>query len=248
MIHNPDVQPHAVILVSGGLDSTTTLAMARAEGFVCHGITFDYGQRHRVEIEAAKRVAAEMGVASHRICKIDLRAIGGSSLTDGIDVPKDRPLEAMSEGVPVTYVPARNTIFLSYALAVAEVSRSRDIFIGVNAVDYSGYPDCRPEYVEAFEAMANLATKAGVEGHRIRIRTPLVHWTKARIIEEGRRLGVDYSHTISCYDPMPDPRASFGVTACGRCDACLLRARAFTELGIEDPADTARGQEPIRRQ
>ncbi len=221
--------------------------MALAEGFVGHGITFDYGQRHRVEIDAAKRVAAEMGVASHRICKVDLRAIGGSSLTDGIDVPKDRPLEAMSEGVPVTYVPARNTIFLSYALAVAEVSRSRDIFIGVNAIDYSGYPDCRPEYVEAFEAMANLATKAGVEGHRIRIHTPLVHWTKARIIEEGMRLGVDYGHTISCYDPAPDPCAPFGVAACRRCDACLLRARAFAELGIEDPANTARGQDSMGR-
>ena len=234
------MQPHAVVLVSGGLDSATTLAMARAEGFVCHGVTFDYGQRHRVEIEAAKRVAASMGAASHRVCNIDLRAIGGSSLTDGIDVPKDRPPEAISEGVPVTYVPARNTIFLSFALAVAEVSRSRDIFIGVNAIDYSGYPDCRPEFVQAFEAMANLATRAGVEGHGFRVRAPLVHWSKARIIEEGQRLGVDYGETVSCYDPAPEPRAPYGAAACRRCDACLLRARAFAELGIEDPAEAAR--------
>jgi 7-cyano-7-deazaguanine synthase len=228
-------RPHAVVLLSGGLDSTTTLAIALAEGFVCHGITFDYGQRHRVELDAAARVAKAFDVASHRVCGIDLRAIGGSSLTDDIAVPKDRDSDEMARGVPITYVPARNTIFLSYALAVAEVSGSSDIFIGVNAVDYSGYPDCRPEYIEAFESMANLATRAGVEGHPVRIRTPLIRWPKTRIIEEGLRLGVDYGITFSCYDPVPDTSAVLGAHPCRRCDACRLRGRAFEELGLTDP-------------
>lgn len=229
-------QRHAVVLLSGGLDSTTTLAIASAEGFACHGITFDYGQRHRVELHAAARVAKTFDVASYRVLKIDLRTIGGSSLTDDIAVPKDRDTDEMSHGVPVTYVPARNTIFLSYALAVAEVSGSNDIFIGVNAIDYSGYPDCRPEYIEAFQAMANLATKAGVEGHRVRINTPLIHWPKTRIIQEGLRLGVNYGVTFSCYDPVSNTTAALGAHACGRCDSCQLRGRAFEELGLKDPA------------
>lgn len=226
---------HAVVLLSGGLDSTTTLAIALSEGFVCHGITFDYGQRHRVELNAATGVAETFDLASHRVCKIDLRAIGGSSLTDDIAVPKDRDADEMAHGVPITYVPARNTIFLSYALAVAEVSGSKDIFIGVNAVDYSGYPDCRPEYIEAFEAMANLATKVGVEGHRIRISTPLIRWPKTRIIQEGLRLGVDYGITFSCYDPISDTSAALGAHPCGRCDSCQLRGSAFEKLGLVDP-------------
>lgn len=217
----------AVVLLSGGLDSATALAIARANGFAPYALSFSYGQRHSVELEAARRVAEAQGVARHVVADIDLRVFGGSALTADIDVPHNRSDE---DGIPVTYVPARNTIFLSYALAYAEVLGSADVFIGVNALDYSGYPDCRPEYIEAFERMANLATKAGVEGRRLRIHTPLIGWTKARIIWRGLALAVDYSLTHSCYDPDPDGRA------CGTCDSCLLRARGFAELGMEDPA------------
>lgn len=219
----------AVILVSGGLDSATVLAMAKADGFSCHAISFDYGQRHKIELEAARRVAERMGVASHRWVNIDMRAFGGSALTDDIEVPKDRSEQKMSDDIPVTYVPARNTIFLSYAMGLAEVLGSTDIFIGVNAVDYSGYPDCRPEYVKSFEAMANLATKAGVEGQVMRIHTPLIDMRKTEIIDRGLQLGVDYGLTHSCYDPAE------GGRACGRCDSCLLRSKAFTNLGMVDP-------------
>jgi 7-cyano-7-deazaguanine synthase len=228
------VQPRklsAVVLLSGGLDSTTTLAIAQNEGFDAYAMTFRYGQRHAVEIEAARRIAAHMGVADHVIVSIDLRVFGGSALTSDVDVPKDRPLDAMTSGIPITYVPARNTIFLSFALAWAEVLGSSDIFIGVNALDYSGYPDCRPEYIEAFQKMANLATRAGVEGRqRLTIHTPLIHLTKAQIIERGMQLGVDYGLTTSCYDPAP------GGEACGRCDACQLRLKGFAERGVADPA------------
>jgi 7-cyano-7-deazaguanine synthase len=226
-----DPKPRAVVLLSGGLDSTTTLAIAKREGFEVYALTFRYGQRHAVEIEAARRVAARMGVADHAIVPIDLCIFGGSALTGDLAVPKDRPLEAMATGIPVTYVPARNTIFLSFALAWAEVLGASDIFLGVNALDYSGYPDCRPEYIAAFQTLANLATKAGVEGRqRLTLHTPLLHLTKAQIIERGLQLGVDYSLTTSCYDPSPD-----GV-ACGRCDACLLRRKGFAEIGLADPA------------
>ncbi len=219
----------AVVLTSGGLDSTTVMAMARAEGYALYSLSFRYGQRHSLELEAARRVAEAMGAAEHRVIDIDLGVIGGSALTGGADVPKDRAEGEMGSGIPVTYVPARNTIFLSYALAWAEVVAARDIFIGVNAVDYSGYPDCRPEYIEAYERMANLATKAGVEGRAVRIRAPLIAMTKARIIREGTGLGVDYAITHSCYDPTPD-----GL-ACGRCDSCLLRKKGFAEAGVADP-------------
>ncbi|MCE9591240.1 MAG: 7-cyano-7-deazaguanine synthase QueC [Planctomycetes bacterium] len=232
---HPDT-PRAVVLLSGGLDSATTLAIARGEGFECHAMSFDYGQRHRVELDAARRVAESLGVASHRWVSIDLRAFGGSALTDRIDVPKDRDESAMTHGIPVTYVPARNTIFLAYALALAEVIGSGDIFIGVNAVDYSGYPDCRPEYVAAFERTANLATRAGVEGKRLRIHTPLIQWPKTRIIETGLRLGVDFALTHSCYDPQPAGKDVW--RACGRCDSCLIRKQAFEQLGMRDPALT----------
>lgn len=215
----------AVVLVSGGLDSATTLAMAREQRFTCHALTFDYGQRHRVEIEAARRVAAALGVVDHRIVPLDLSWIGGSALTDqGIAVPRQP-----SSGIPVTYVPARNTVFLGLALGWAEVLGAVDIFIGVNAVDFSGYPDCRPAFIEAFERLANLATRAGVEGRRFHIHTPLMYMRKAEIIQAGARLGVDYALTLSCYDP--DPRGA----ACGVCDACRLRAQGFREAGIPDP-------------
>jgi 7-cyano-7-deazaguanine synthase len=221
----------AVVLLSGGLDSTTTLAIAQAEDFEVAALTFQYGQRHEAEIASARRIAAHHRVARHIIVPIDLRQFGGSALTSDIPVPKDRPLEAMSHGIPVTYVPARNTIFLSFALACAEVVDAADIFLGVNALDYSGYPDCRPEFIEAFERLANLATKAGVEAkQRFTIRTPLIHLSKADIIRRGLELGVDYSATSSCYDPTPE-----GL-ACGRCDACLLRMKGFAEAGIRDPA------------
>jgi 7-cyano-7-deazaguanine synthase len=221
---------NAVILLSGGLDSTTVLAIAKAEGYALYAMSFRYGQRHSVELESARRVAESMNVARHLVVDIDLRAIGGSALTSDIDVPKERSGEEMSYGVPVTYVPARNTIFLSFALAWAEVLESEDIFIGVNALDYSGYPDCRPEYIEAFERMANLATKAGIEGRqRLRIHTPLIAMTKAEIIKTGLKLSVDYSLTHSCYDPMPE-----GL-ACGKCDSCLLRLKGFSEAGASDP-------------
>lgn len=221
---------NSVVLLSGGLDSTTTLAIAKSEGFACHAITFRYGQRHDVEIQAAQRVAESMSVAKHLILDIDLRQIGGSALTADIAVPKDRPLSEMESGIPVTYVPARNTIFLSFALAWAEVLDATDIFIGVNAVDYSGYPDCRPEYIEAYERMADLATKKATEsGERLRIHAPLIHLTKAEIIKRGLELDVDYSMSTTCYDPTSEG------TACGHCDACQLRLKGFEDVGITDP-------------
>ena len=226
----------AVVLVSGGLDSATTLAIARDAGCVCHALTFDYGQRHRVELRAAKAVAEALGAVSQHVVHIDLRVFGGSALTADIDVPKDRDESAMAADIPVTYVPARNTIFLSYALALAEVLGSVDIYIGVNAVDYSGYPDCRPEYIAAFQRMANLATKAGVEGHGLTIHTPLIDLPKPDIIQRGMALGVDYGLTHSCYDPVDDPRHPLGARPCGRCDSCTLRRRAFEALGMTDPA------------
>jgi len=221
--------PPAVVLLSGGLDSAATLAIARADGFTCHALSFDYGQRHRVELEAAAKVAQQLGVASHQWVTLDLRVFGGSALTGDMAVPKDRDEAAMSHGIPITYVPARNTIFLSYALALAEVLGSVDLFIGVNAVDYSGYPDCRPQYIAAFETLANLATKAGVEGRKLTIHTPLIHLPKTLIIEEGLKRGVDFALTHSCYDPLPTGKP------CAHCDACLLRKRAFEELGMPDP-------------
>jgi 7-cyano-7-deazaguanine synthase len=225
-----DAQPKAIVLLSGGLDSTTTLAIAKREGFAPYALTFRYGQRHELEIDAARRVAARLGVAQHVIAEIDLRLFGGSALTSDLAVPKNRDLAEMGQGIPITYVPARNTIFLSFALAWAEVLEASDIFIGVNALDYSGYPDCRPEYIAAYQQMANLATKAGVEGRqRLTIHTPLIHLTKAKIIQRGLELGVDYSITLSCYDPAP------GGEACGRCDACLLRLKGFAENGTRDP-------------
>ncbi len=220
----------AVVLLSGGLDSTTTLAIAGQRGFELHALTFDYNQRHKVELEAARRIAAHFGLAGHIVLPIDLRVFGGSALTADIAVPKGRPLEEMSQGIPITYVPARNTIFLSYALAWAEVLGAADIFLGVNALDYSGYPDCRPEFIAAFERLANLATKTGVEGRlRLAIHTPLIRLTKADIIRTGLDLGVDYSMTRSCYDPAPDG------TACGQCDSCLLRLKGFADAGARDP-------------
>jgi 7-cyano-7-deazaguanine synthase len=220
----------AVVLLSGGLDSATVLAIARSEGYEAYALSFSYGQRHAFELEAARRVAAAIGAAEHRIAAIDLRVFGGSALTDEIDVPKGRDTDQMSHGIPVTYVPARNTIFLSFALAWAEVLGASDIFIGVNALDYSGYPDCRPEFIEAFERMANLATKAGVEGRqKLKIHTPLIALTKAQIIRRGIELGVDYGLTSSCYDPSPAGKP------CGQCDSCQLRQKGFRECGIEDP-------------
>ena len=227
----------AVVLLSGGLDSTTVLAIARSEGFDIHALTFAYGQRHSTEIDAARKIAKTASVARHHVAQIDLTLFGGSALTADIPVPKDRDLSASSPSaseIPITYVPARNTIFLSYALALAEVVGASNIFIGVNALDYSGYPDCRPEYIEAFEKMANLATRAGVEGKtRLVIRTPLISLSKAAIIKLGTSLGVDYSQTTSCYDPGPDGEA------CGRCDACQLRLKGFSEAGLEDPIEYA---------
>ena len=221
--------PKAVCLLSGGLDSTTCLALARHDGFACYALSFDYGQRHRFELEAAARVAAALNAERHVVAKIGLDVFGGSALTADIAVPKGRSAAEMGHGIPVTYVPARNTIFLSFALAWAEVLESSDIFIGVNALDYSGYPDCRPEYIEAYERMANLATKAGVEGRsRVHIRTPLLRLTKAQIVTLGHQLGVPFGSTHSCYDPAPDGRP------CGACDACLLRRKGFEEAGIED--------------
>ena len=223
----------AVVLLSGGLDSTTVLAIARSRGYVPYALSFRYGQRHSVELDAARRVAAAQGVVRHVVADIDLRVFGGSALTDDIGVPHHASAEELGEDIPVTYVPARNTVFLSFALAWAETLECNDIFIGVNALDYSGYPDCRPEYIEAFEKMANLATKAGVEGRQhLKIHAPLIELTKAQIIERGLALGVDYSLTHSCYDPDPEGRA------CGTCDSCLLRRRGFAELGREDPALT----------
>jgi 7-cyano-7-deazaguanine synthase len=220
----------AVILSSGGIDSTTVMAIAKTEGYELYSLSFRYGQRHAIELEAAHRIAQVFRVKEHLVIDIDLGKIGGSALTDNIEVPKERSGEEISKDIPITYVPARNTIFLSYALAWAEVLGAADIFIGANAVDYSGYPDCRPEYIEAFETMANLATKAGVEGTiRIKIRTPIIHMTKAEIITRGSALGVDYGMTHSCYDPSP------GGSACGHCDSCQLRKKGFKEAGIPDP-------------
>jgi 7-cyano-7-deazaguanine synthase len=221
----------AVVLLSGGLDSTTTLAIAQAGGYQTYALSFRYGQRHSAELEAARRVAALFGVAKHLVADIDLRAFGGSALTSDIAVPKDRPLDQMGDGIPVTYVPARNTIFLSFALAWAEVLGASDVFTGVNVQDCSGYPDCRPEYIAAYERMAKLATKAGVEGlQHLTIHTPLIQLSKAQIIKRGLELGVDYSLTLTCYDPSP------ACEACGHCDACLLRLKGFAEAGIPDPA------------
>lgn len=221
---------NAVALLSGGLDSTTAVAIALNQGYEVHAMSFRYGQRHSIELESAGRVARALGIKNHLIVDIDLRAIGGSALTAEIDVPKERSSDEMSSGIPVTYVPARNTIFLSFALAWAETLSASDIFIGVNALDYSGYPDCRPEYIEAFERMANLATKAGVEGRiNLRIHAPLIRMTKAQIISRGLELGVDYSLTHSCYDPTTDN------LACGKCDSCALRLKGFAEAGTSDP-------------
>ncbi|MFL5559838.1 MAG: 7-cyano-7-deazaguanine synthase QueC [Gemmatimonadaceae bacterium] len=221
---------NAVLLLSGGLDSTTLLALATRDGFAVHAMSFRYGQRHAHELSAARAVAAKYNVAKHVVVEIDLRVFGGSALTADIDVPKDRDPSAMASGVPVTYVPARNTIFLSYALAWAEVLGARDVFIGVNALDYSGYPDCRPEYIAAFEKMARLATRAGVEGEGVTIRAPLLDLTKREIIDLGMSLGVDYAQTTSCYDP------DANGAACGHCDACQLRLRGFADGGRRDPA------------
>ena len=227
--------PIAVVLLSGGLDSATTLALARQEGFAPHALTFRYGQRHAAELEAARAVARQQQVVEHREIAIDLRSIGGSALTSELPIPQGPPDRELAPGIPVTYVPARNTIFLAYALAWCEVLGASDIFIGVNAVDYSGYPDCRPEFIRAFEVLANLATKAGVEGRRFRLHAPLLAWRKAEIIRRGTALGVDFALTRSCYAPDPQGRA------CGRCDACLLRLRGFREAGIPDPAPYVKG-------
>ncbi|MGC8491319.1 MAG: 7-cyano-7-deazaguanine synthase QueC [Syntrophobacteraceae bacterium] len=223
-----------VVLVSGGLDSTTCVAIAKREGFEVFALSFSYGQRHRAELKAARKVAETLGVKAHLVLEVPLGAIGGSALTSEIEVPKDVPLEVMQAQIPVTYVPARNTVFLSLALAWAETLHAADIFIGVNALDYSGYPDCRPEYIESFEKMANLALKECVEGRmRMRIHTPLLHMTKAQIVRKGVELGVDFSMTHSCYDPDPFDRA------CGRCDSCILRRKGFAEAGIPDPTHYA---------
>ena len=236
IIHPASVK--AVLLLSGGLDSTTLLAHARREGFDVYAMSFRYGQRHAQELDAARRVARAFGVVDHVVVDIDLRVFGGSALTADIDVPKDRSVEAIGGGIPITYVPARNTIFLSFALAWADVLEAHDIFIGVNALDYSGYPDCRPEYIAAYERMANLATRTGVQGGApIRVRTPLIDLTKRQIVELGTSLGVDYALTVSCYDPAPDG------AACGHCDACLLRRKGFDEAGIADPTRYATSAE-----
>jgi len=219
----------AVVLLSGGIDSTTTLAIAITGGYEAYALSFDYGQRHQIETQAARRAADSFGVRKHRIAKIDLRVFGGSALTGDIDMPKQRSETEIADGIPVTYVPARNTIFLAYALGWAEVIQAADIFLGVNAIDYSGYPDCRPEFIEAFQTVANVGTKAGVEGRRFQIHTPLIKFSKAEIIRKAVELGVDLSLTHSCYDPSPD-----GL-ACGECDSCLLRLKGFREAGIQDP-------------
>jgi 7-cyano-7-deazaguanine synthase len=221
---------NAVVLLSGGLDSTTVLAIAQHEGFDAHALSFSYGQRHSIELDSAREIAARARLKRHEVVDIDLRAFGGSALTSDIEVPKARSLDDMASDIPVTYVPARNTVFLSFALAFAEVISADDVFLGVNVLDYSGYPDCRPEYIEAFRTMANLATKRGVEGHELRIHAPLIDLTKAEIIARGTALGVDYSLTRSCYDPTP------AGESCGACDSCLLRLRGFAENGLTDPA------------
>jgi 7-cyano-7-deazaguanine synthase len=223
--------PKAVVLLSGGMDSTTTAAIALSRGFDVHALTFRYGQRHQLELDAAKRVADRLGLRRHVVLDIDLRAFGGSALTADLEVPKDTPLEEIGQRIPATYVPARNTIFLSFAVGWAEVLGASDIFLGANAMDYSGYPDCRPEFIQAFQTMANLATRAGTEaGRRLTIHTPLISLSKREIIERGSALGVDYGITLTCYDPDADG------AACGRCEACLLRLKGFREVGMEDPA------------
>lgn len=230
--------PKAIVLLSGGMDSATTAAIALDRGFDVHALTFRYGQRHQAELEAAGRVAERLGIRRHLVLDIDLRGFGGSALTGNLAVPKDTPVEEIGQRIPVTYVPARNTIFLSFALAWAEVLGASDIFLGANALDFSGYPDCRPEFIAAFEAMAQLATRAGVEdGRRLTIHTPLIELSKREIVERGMALGVDYGITMTCYDPAPDG------AACGRCEACILRLRGFREAGLEDPApyQTVRG-------
>lgn len=221
----------AVVLLSGGLDSSTTMAIARDKGYEVYALSFRYGQRHQTEIEASKKIAQSLGAARHVILDIDLRSFGKSALTDNIDVPKSQDVSQIGHDIPVTYVPARNTIFLSFALAFAETLGARDIFIGINAIDYSGYPDCRPAFIAAFENVANLGTKAGVEGDSFTIHAPLVHMTKAQIIRQGMSLGVDYSLTTTCYDPSPDGKA------CGSCEACLLRREGFRQAGLRDPID-----------
>jgi 7-cyano-7-deazaguanine synthase len=224
-------KPKAVVLLSGGMDSTTTAAIAMNGGFDVHALTFRYGQRHAAELEAARRVAHHLGIRRHVVLDIDLRAFGGSALTGELPVPKDIPIQEIGQRIPPTYVPARNTIFLAFALGWAEVLGAADIFLGANALDYSGYPDCRPEFIRAFQSMADLATRAGVEeGRRLTIHTPLIELSKREIIERGLALGVDYGMTLSCYDPAPDG------AACGRCEACLLRLKGFRESGMEDPA------------
>ncbi|MBI5521975.1 MAG: 7-cyano-7-deazaguanine synthase QueC [Desulfarculus sp.] len=226
----PDPGPPAVVLLSGGLDSSTVLALARQDGYTCHALSFRYGQRHAVELKAAARVAQALGAAQHLVMDMDLRLIGGSALTSDLPVPKDRPHQAMAQGVPVTYVPARNTLFLSLAVAWAETLDCTDIFIGVNALDYSGYPDCRPEFIAAFQEVANLGTRLGAEmGRRFGIHTPLINLSKAQIIAQGLRLGLDYAITHSCYDP-----GEHGL-ACGRCDSCQLRLKGFAQAGARDP-------------
>jgi 7-cyano-7-deazaguanine synthase len=229
---NPSsIEKRAVVLLSGGLDSTTCLAICKAEGFTPYAISFRYGQRHAIEIQRAATISARYGVAKHVIVSLDLGGFGGSALTDaGLDVPKHQTVEEIGQEIPITYVPARNTVFLAYALAWSEVLAASDLFVGVNALDYSGYPDCRPEYIRAFESMANLATKSAVDGQRIRIHAPLIHWTKAQIIQRGLELGVDYSETLSCYDPDASGRP------CRQCDSCLLRMRGFADNGLTDPA------------
>ena len=219
----------AVVLLSGGLDSATVAAIARRDRYAVHGLTFSYGQRHSAELDAADRVARQIGVVEHKTIAIDLRAFGGSALTDDLDVPTDRTVDDISDGIPVTYVPARNTIFLSFAMAWAEVLGSSDVFIGVNALDYSGYPDCRPEFIRAFESLASVATRAGVDGARFRIHTPLITLSKADIIRRGVAMGLDYGLTHSCYDPSADGHP------CGHCDSCVLRAKGFAEAGVLDP-------------
>jgi len=224
----------AVVLLSGGIDSSTTLAIAIAEGYEAYALSFDYGQRHQIETEAARRVAGSLGAKEHRVATIDLRMFGGSALTDDIDVPKRRSETEIVHGIPITYVPARNTVFLAYALAWAEVISARNIFLGVNAIDYSGYPDCRPEFIDAFRNLANLATKAGVEGSRFEVHTPLIKFSKADIIRKAVELSVDLSVTHSCYDPSPEG------SACGECDSCLLRLKGFREAGRKDPVRYAK--------
>ena len=232
--HMEQGERRAVCLLSGGLDSATSLAYARREGFACYALSFDYGQRHRVELEAAARLAKALGARRHLVVPVDLTVFGGSALTADIAVPKADRVDDLAQNIPITYVPARNTIFLSLSLAWAEVLGAADIFLGVNAIDYSGYPDCRPEYIEAFEIMANLATRAGVEGHtRLKIHTPLIQLNKAGIVRLALELGVDVKLTRSCYDPDPQGRA------CGHCDSCLLRRKGFAEAGVEDPIEYA---------